>query len=240
MVTVAKRVVFWDFDGTLGIGPHGAGKWAPCFIEALDELHPRHGFVADDVRRFTRGTYPWHKHETPHPELDSAEKWWAPLESLFARAFEGLGFADSAADLARATRRYYADGSRWGLYDDTMPALGRLRSEGWRNVILSNNIPELEANVAQLGLADLIDAVVCSAVIGYEKPHPEAYRCALAATGKLAVRWMVGDSFTADVQGAEEVGIPAILVRRTHPEASRAAIDLNGAVDLILAETRHA
>ena len=33
------------------------------------------------------------------------------------------------------------------------------------------------------------------AAIGYEKPHPNAYRCALEVAGNPKSRWMVGDSF---------------------------------------------
>ena len=61
-----------------------------------------------------------------------------------------------------------------------------------------------------------------SAVLGYEKPHPRAYTTVLQAMGPdLSTVWMIGDSFTADVLGAEAAGIPAVLVRRSHPDAQR-------------------
>jgi putative hydrolase of the HAD superfamily len=237
---LTDRVIFWDFDGTLGFGPHGAGSGAACLVEALDELHPGHGLAPSDVRPFTKGRYPWHKADTPHVHLDSADKWWAPLEHVFYEAFSGLGFEETATNLAARTRHYLADGSRWGLYEDTLPVLSELRDRGWRHVVLSNNIPELEANLAQVGLTPLVEHVICSAVIGYEKPHPEAYRYALEVAGDPAVRWMVGDSYTADVVGAEQAGIAAVLVRRRHPEAKRVAEDLAAAAALITARTSHA
>ena len=48
---------------------------------------------------------------------------------------------------------------------------------------------------------------------GYEKPHPEAFMGVLRRLPSNSTVWMVGDSFAADVQGAERVGLPAILVR---------------------------
>src|SRR5262249_46098524 len=88
-------------------------------------------------------------------------------------------------------------------------------------------------NLGLLGLGDVVDVVVCSAAIGYEKPHPEAYRCALRAAGDPERRWMVGDNYQADVVGAERAGIPAILVRSDHPEAQRRAKDLIEAAVII-------
>ena len=105
------------------------------------------------------------------------------------------------------------------------PALQATRQAGWRNVILSNHVPELPALVGALGLEDLIDGVYTSAAIGYDKPHPEAFRHALRESGDPARRWMVGDNPVADVKGAQALGIPALLVRTEggEPDALAAA-----------------
>ena len=121
--------------------------------------------------------------------------------------------------MAKTTRKFYSDGSRWGLYDDVLPALRLLRESGWRNAILSNHIPELEENLGGLGLSELINVVVSSGVIGYEKPHPEAYRIALEAVGNPESPWMVGDSYEPDVAGAARAGMNPILVRQDDDRA---------------------
>ena len=55
--------------------------------------------------------------------------------------------------------------------------------------------------------------------------------------GKPTELWMVGDNPQADVIGAEQVGIPVILVRRPPgPDVLRSAVDLVGAAAHILAE----
>lgn len=231
---MARRgVLFWDFDGTLGFGPHGPGAWAPCLVEALDELHPGHSVSADDLRPFTRNRYPWHCPDVVHTHLRTAEDWWAALELVFVEAFRGVGYGSSAAALATRAAQLYADGSRWGLFADTVSVLDDLAAQGWRHIVLSNNIPELRTNLEVLGLGRLLEAVVCSADIGYEKPHENAYRHALEVAGDPAVRWMIGDSFEADVVGAERAGIPAILVRKNHPDAPRVASDLAAAALVI-------
>ncbi len=44
---------------------------------------------------------------------------------------------------------------------------------------------------------------------------------------------MIGDNPWADVLGAEEQGIPAILVRENHPDVKRRSEDLRGVTDLL-------
>ena len=88
--------------------------------------------------------------------------------------------------------------------------------------------------MAHLGLDALVDVVWSSAVTGYDKPHPEAFRRALAELGWPSTVWMVGDNPRADVDGAEAVGIPAILIRRDGP-AKRRAPDAESAAAMILA-----
>ncbi len=204
------RAILWDFDGTLG---HREGRWAGCLVDVLDDEEPGHGFRADDFRPALRNGFPWHRPDVPHPELDSADAWWAPIELLVARAYGSAGYPpDRAQALARLARARYADPAhRWALYDDTIPTLQSL--DGYRHVILSNHVPELETIVDALGLRELIHALVNSAVTGYEKPHPEAYAAARRAAGDPDEVWMVGDNPVADVEGAEAVGIAAILVR---------------------------
>jgi putative hydrolase of the HAD superfamily len=199
------RAILWDFDGTLG---YRDGMWAGCLVETLDEAHPGHGLSRDDFRAALRGGFPWHAPDVSHTELGTPDAWWAPIEALFTRAYADAGYGPELAPLARA--RYTTHG--WSLFDDTLPALESLRGHGYRHVILSNHVPELEQIVTRLGLQ--VDAVVNSAVTGYEKPHPEAFAAGRRAAGDPDELWMVGDNPVADVAGAEAAGIPALLVRR--------------------------
>jgi putative hydrolase of the HAD superfamily len=218
------RAILWDFDGTLGCRD---GMWTGCLLDALDDEHPGHGLGIEDLRAALTDGFPWHRPERAHPELSTPDAWWAPIEALFAKAYAPHGYGPELAKLAR--RRYTTSG--WRLYDDTLPTLRALRDDGYRHVILSNHVPELEQIVESLGLE--VDAIVNSAITGYEKPHPEAFAAGRRAAGDPDELWMVGDNPIADVQGAEAVGIPALLVRRdgamTLAEAA-AHISQNGRV----------
>lgn len=225
-----KRAILWDFDGTLA---WREGVWSGALLQALDELEPGHGFARDDIHPRIVSGFPWHYPDRPHPELCRADRWWAHLGAHLAWVFRDLGFsADRAQALVAATRCIYTDATSFRLYAETVAVLEALRDAGWRHVILSNHVPELPNIVHELGILPLFDDVLSSALIGYEKPHPEAFRLGLAAAGDPDEVWMVGDNPVADVQGTEAVGIPAILVRRKRDGARRVE-DLWGVVAIV-------
>jgi putative hydrolase of the HAD superfamily len=229
------RLMIWDFDGTLA---HRRGEtgWSILLAETLDAEEPGHGRSADVFRPSLRDGFPWHRPEVAHPELCQPEAWWSSVRPVLRRAYESAGYEPARAlELAEAAQRLYVDPDvGWALFDDTLPALERLSQAGWTHAILSNHVPELRQLVAGLGLADVVAFVSCSAETGYEKPHARAYASVLDRLHPAEV-WMAGDNVVADVLGAEAVGIPAVLVRRPDPRASRYADSLAG-VERFLAE----
>jgi putative hydrolase of the HAD superfamily len=224
-----ERLILWDFDGTLA-SRRGESGWSLLLAELLDEHEPGCGIGADHVRPFLRDGFPWHAPEIAHPELSEPEAWWRHVEDLLVAAYEGAGVdGERARELALLVRSRYVDTSiGWRLYEDTLPVLERLQTEGWRHAILSNHVPELPSIVAGLGLSSVIDAVFTSAATGYEKPNPKAFELALRTCGWPRETWMIGDNPVADVAGAEAAGIPAVLVRsKQRTAAARYAPDLD-------------
>lgn len=231
-----SRVILWDFDETLA---HRPGKWRGAMVAALDALCPGHGMTADTIGPRLRSGYPWHRPHEPHPELCDGAAWWARMEAIMARVFVDVGAPPALAPaLARLAHERYVDAASYRLYDDTLPALRRLSDAGWRHVIVTNHVPELPAIAEALGLSSHVADVVCSAATGYEKPHPEAFSIARRRAGNPSLLWMIGNSYSSDVLGAEACGIPAILVRSSHPAAKRTAPDLVSAADLLLSADR--
>jgi putative hydrolase of the HAD superfamily len=228
MSATGTRLLIWDFDGTLA---HRRGEtgWGLLLAEALDAADPGHGHSADTFRPHLREGFPWHRPEVAHPGLCDAEAWWASVRPVLSRAYEAAGYeAERALELADAARRLYVDPSvGWSLFDDTLPTLERLSREGWTHAILSNHVPELRRIASALRLDEHVAHVSCSAETGYEKPHAQAYASVLEAL-RPHEAWMVGDNVVADVLGAEEAGIPAVLVRRPDPRAARYADSLAG------------
>jgi putative hydrolase of the HAD superfamily len=209
------RWLIWDFDGTLG---YREGGWSGALEEVLHRAYPAHPARRADLKANLHEGFPWHTYQYPHPNLDEADRWWARLQPVFERAFRAVGLkAASARYLAGQVRETYLEPRRWRLFDDSIPALQRLAGQGWRHVLLSNHVPELEVILARLGIRPWLEQVWNSARTGYEKPHPEAFRQVLAALLPADAIWMIGDNAHSDITGAAGVGIPGILVRRPHP-----------------------
>ena len=105
------------------------------------------------------------------------------------------------------------------MFEDTIPALTKLEQEGWKHVIVSNHVPELEALVSHLGIHEYVQEVFTSALVGYEKPHQKMFEHVLSHIQSNDDMWMIGDSVAADINGAASVGIKGILVRKPNEDA---------------------
>jgi putative hydrolase of the HAD superfamily len=233
-----SRAVIWDFDGTLAERP---GLWSSCLLEILDAEDPDHRIRREDIAAHMRSRFPWHTPERAHPELCDPDAWWSELTRLLATVCERIGYPrEQARRIASLMRARYVDGAvGWRVFPDAHTALQRLRDRGHRQVILSNHVPELAAIVDDLGLAKYFDAILTSALTGFEKPHASAYAAARQSLPGGSDLWMVGDSEEADYLGPEREGIRGVLLWRKvtlcPQRVTRHAPDLLVAADLILA-----
>ena len=110
------------------------------------------------------------------------------------------------------------------LYDDVVPTLQHLRDAGFKLVIVSNWDTPLDPLTERLGITEYFDAIVAShdARVRSEKPDPHIFNYALAAVGVSAEEAVhVGDTYAADIVGAQGVGIRPILLDRDGTRADR-------------------
>jgi HAD superfamily hydrolase (TIGR01509 family) len=92
-------------------------------------------------------------------------------------------------------------------------SLERLRAAGFELAVVSNSEGTIEQMLIEVGLRPLFDAVVDSTVVGFTKPDPRIFGVALERLGVPAVdALMVGDSPSADVDGAHAAGLRAALL----------------------------
>jgi putative hydrolase of the HAD superfamily len=218
------KLLIWDFHGTLG---YREGGWTGPVLEVIRRHAPGATVTAEKILPWLQSGFPWHTPDRPHPEIASAEAWWGAVSPVFQRAFMSNGFDPNAArEMAGEFREVYTDLSHWHLFDDTLPVLDELSARSWTHVVLSNHVPELQRIMNALDLGPRIARTFNSAETGYEKPHPQAFRNVLDAFSGAKPIWMIGDSMTAAVGGAERVGIPGILVRVAGENAERSCDDL--------------
>ena len=225
------KLILWDFDGTLATRE---GMWAGTIQEILQGLDVASLDAGIDEIRPLLGTgFPWHEPLRPHTQIRDSEQWWAWMMPQFERVFGELGCSPSVAlQCAMLVRPTYLRRASWRAYAD-VGALGKLTEAGWTHWIVSNHVPELKELVRDLGLEAFVTEVFTSALTGYEKPHPDAYRAALDKAGELEAVWMVGDSLAADYLGPQNVGVPSVLVRNEAEEAGLYADTLWRAAELI-------
>lgn len=235
------RYLIWDFDGTLA---RREGGWSQA-LEAVWAARPRNGregrkagvpgrgIGAAEFRGYLQKGFPWQSPEVVREAGVSADVWWAELEPVFCRAFCGAGRVDEAegALLAAEVRRVYVGPEQWRLMPGAKEALAVLSAAGWRHVMLSNHVPELPEIARALGLDGFFEAVFCSAATGVEKPNAKAFEMVLAALPAGCECWMIGDSLRCDVEGAEAVGLPAVLVHGADGKARRCCASLGEVVE---------
>jgi HAD superfamily hydrolase (TIGR01549 family) len=203
------RAVLFDLDDTLF--DHTSAARA-----ALRNVHAQHACFAswrfEDLERAHARFL-----EDTHLDVLAGTKTVdeARLER-FRRLFAAAGVAidpETLESTAMAYRRGYIEGRH--PVHGALEVLAAIAPHA-RIGIVSNNIKaEQEAKVTLCGFDPYIDALVVSGEIGISKPDPRIFHVALEQLGVRADdAVMVGDSWTADIEGARAAGIRAIWFNR--------------------------
>jgi len=96
---------------------------------------------------------------------------------------------------------------------DTPAFLEWLVAQGYFLGVISNSTGTLEGQLVRLGLACYFQAILDSAIVGIQKPHPGIFKLALeraAVEGSEAA--FVGDTYATDVGGAQLAGLTGVLM----------------------------
>ncbi len=158
------------------------------------------------------------------------------LSATLADVFTAAGLRMDAGRL-RAYRDFWEPAT---VTDPEAPELLRgLRERGVKVGILSNTVWPRdwhEEIFARDGVLELIDGAVYSSEIPWTKPHPEAFKAAMAAVSAAdpARCVFVGDRPFEDVYGARQVGMRTVLLPHSEiPEQQRGHTD--GEPDAVIA-----
>jgi HAD superfamily hydrolase (TIGR01509 family) len=206
------RVVLFDLDNTLYDHRHSLHAAVAALRRAdrrlrrfaVGELAERDQAVLDRV----------HHDLVLTGKVSLTEARIERMRSLYGSCGIEIGRAE-ARRLVQRRRRAYALSER--AVPGSLALLRALRKRGLRIGIVSNNlVREQRAKLRRVGLAGLYDSLTISEEAGAIKPDPRIFRIALArtaATPPEAV--MVGDSWSADVEGARAAGIRAVWLDRS-------------------------
>ena len=227
------QAVIFDLDDTLIRWPEDGLDW-----ETLEREHLRHVFehVAREI----------------HPPLDferlvgvmrerSLAAWNAARETFVAPslgtelsgALADCGVPEARIDLWACLNAYGWDAlPGTAAYPEAPAVLADLRQRGLRLGLLTNAYAPMwlrDRELARVGLApELFHARVSTADVGYLKPHPAAFQAVLDALDVAPQEAVfVGDNLYADIGGAQNVGMKAIL-RIGADHVAGTANDLSG------------
>lgn len=201
--------MLFDFNGVLTTSPF-------AHMHALGE---EHGVGGEAVLELMLGDYDgdtdhaWHRLE--RGEIDIASYG----ADLFSRAAE----AGIDVDFSRMKDLM----SRLEVHDVVVERIRKLRADGYRTALVTNNIKEAsDLWRAMVPLDELFDVVVDSSQVGMRKPNPAIYEHALALLGDVpAAQAVFLDDAEGNVSGAVRAGLHGILVDSDRPEIALAELD---------------
>ena len=169
--------------------------------------------IAEDYFTIENGRVPIRDREQPQREAFRLE--------LMRRWLEAAGLPHDPETTREIRLAYISefdevpDHHHYRLFNDVLPALRTLRRAGVQTAVISNADADVTVVCVHFAFAPLMDLIVTSALVGYEKPDPRTYRAALEPLGidpEFAVH--VGDQPNSDVVGALGVGMDAVLIDR--------------------------
>ncbi len=213
------RAVLFDVDFTIArpgpeLGPEGYRRLGERFGLDLDPSRyaAAREKAVEGIRR--------------HPELEHDEEIWVAFTERIIRGMGGD--ADSAYECAVEMTHAWEHAAHFELYEDALPVLDVLRTQGLKLGLVSNTGRDLAAFVAHHRLE--VDAAIGSGAFGRTKPHPTIFQAILRELEvEPADTAMIGDSPEDDVEGALAAGIErAWLLDREdrYPEVANRLPDL--------------
>jgi HAD superfamily hydrolase (TIGR01509 family) len=151
---------------------------------------------------------------TLRTHADGGHRWHEHMYRRLLALAETPGAPELLDQAAAVILREHRASNAWrrigaGVRD----ALTRLRAAGLELGVVSNSEGTIEQMLIEVGLRDFFDTVVDSAIVGITKPDARIFQIAL---DRLAVTpaetIMVGDSPSADIAGAQALGLRAALL----------------------------
>lgn len=99
------------------------------------------------------------------------------------------------------------------INEQMLGLVDKIKNNGYKTGLLSNNTIEAESKVHGARLADHFDAVVVSAEIGYSKPNPKIYEIFIERLGVKAKELIYIDDTTRSLETSKGVGFYPILFK---------------------------
>lgn len=224
-------IIYWDFDGTL---TYSNPLWSNSVYNAIKEIDPNNNIKFADIRKCMASGFTWHLPDNDYSSIKNDE-WWNFMNDKIRRDYISLGVDEvKAARAALLVRKIIKRVENYMLYPNAISVLKALRAGGNKNIILSNNYPDLIEVIEALGISEFFDDYIISAVEGYDKPRAELFELAKSLNIDNLPMYMIGDSKRADIFGGNNAGMTTILVHNGYcEEADYCCESLEEILDII-------
>jgi HAD superfamily hydrolase (TIGR01549 family) len=204
------RAVLFDLDDTLFDHRHSSRSGLAAVRErypslqqaAIEEVWKMHSSILEEIHlRVLYGEM----------TLDDAQQ--ERMRRMFLHYGDPVSAAEEIANAAQCYRQHYQSARQ--TVPGSLPLLQSLHGRV-RIAIVSNNMLDEQVEKLQfLGLASLVDVLVVSEEVGVAKPDPAIFREALKRIDcEPHEVVMVGDSWSADILGAQQLAIRSIWLNR--------------------------
>jgi putative hydrolase of the HAD superfamily len=150
------------------------------------------------------------------PPVDDDRGWWRALVAKTFALAKGRPLDDLVLEpLFDELYQHYAQPRAWMVYDEVPSLLRQLHEAGHRLYVLSNFDKRLRAILNGHDLSRWFQGMIISSEVGASKPHRRIFEAAMNMAGARPEQCLhIGDDASADVAGAEALGIRALHVRR--------------------------
>lgn len=140
-------------------------------------------------------------------------------EFVLRRLLADFGYPEVPTGVLQAAlaRKYAVTQAHWQPETDTLPNLKELKKAGYRIGLISNasDATDVHALIDKAKIRPYLQSIVISAEFGQRKPAPGIFEHALRELNAAPTEAvMVGDSLSADVAGAHNLGMRAVWITR--------------------------
>ena len=204
--------VLWDVGGV----------FMPSPFSHMRSLGPELGMDGDRVVELVFG--PYHE-DTDHPwhQLERGELTFEDCNAALTAAAAAEGVT---LDPIALLMRMGEGGTARIVRENVLAAAQRVKADGYRTAIITNNIREFREGWGSLfDVQSVAELVIDSSEVGVRKPDPAIFRLALERLGGIAPeRAVFLDDAAGNIAGAAALGIHAILVE-DDPEGALAELE---------------
>jgi putative hydrolase of the HAD superfamily len=203
-------VVVFDWYATLG-APAPEDWWNKMFslIEAAGGVIPESAVGG------------WSTPALEHLEASTDEATYGAYEDTQLRQlFEACGLSPETQDELAPAILEMREIESIAVFPDVVELLEKLRAEGVTLALCSNWSWDLARHLEFNEITRYFDIVICSAIVGYRKPHPNIFERLLTELSTLHPKLdrsriaFVGDDWNADVEGASSAGLTPFHIAR--------------------------